>query len=119
MFFQGVIYRGYFKEFNVTESVQQLGMFTYDLTFIAYARQGVRRNFMAWHKQPERSAGPNSNNPYSFTHMEEELDLSSPRPPNQGPGPSPFQFTTPDLKTRATSTSAFQNGINLRDDSLI
>lgn len=73
MFFQGVLYRGYFKGFNVTESAQKPGWFEYDIEFIAYARQGSRHNFMPWHKQPEGPAGPS--NPYSFTELDQALPI--------------------------------------------
>jgi hypothetical protein len=73
MFFQGVLYRGYFKSFNVTESTQKLGWFDYDIEFVAYARQGSRHNFMPWHKQPEGPAGPS--NPYSFTELDQPLPI--------------------------------------------
>lgn len=75
MFFQGILYRGYFKSFTVTESVQKLGWFDYNIDFVAYARQGSRHNFMPWHKQPESPAGPS--NPYSFTELNEPLELLS------------------------------------------
>jgi hypothetical protein len=71
MFFQGILYRGYFKSFSVTESVQKLGWFDYDIEFNAYATQGSRHNFMPWHKQPEGPAGPS--NPYSFTELDQPI----------------------------------------------
>ena len=73
MFFQGILYRGYFKSFSVTESAQKPGWFDYDIEFTAYARQGSRHNFMPWHKQPEGPAS--SSNPYSFTELDQPLPM--------------------------------------------
>jgi hypothetical protein len=52
MYYQGVQYKGFFKSMNVTEDVSKLGMFTYQLTFMATETRGQRKNFMAWHKKP-------------------------------------------------------------------
>lgn len=73
MFFQGVLYRGYFKSFNVTEAARNPGWFDYELEFVAYARQGSRHNFLPWHKQPEGPAS--SANPYSFSELDQQLTM--------------------------------------------
>lgn len=52
MYYQGVQYKGFFTSFNVTESVDNLGMFDYQMTFMSSEQRGVRENFMAWHKEP-------------------------------------------------------------------
>jgi len=65
MFFQGVLYRGFFRDFSVTETADHMGLFTYEMHFTAYARQGVRRNFMPWHRQPVNPANYDVN-PFSF-----------------------------------------------------
>lgn len=68
MYYQGLLYRGYFRNFGVTENVTNLGHFDYSMSFIAHSRQGIRRNFMPWHRQPYNPIGMSSNdaNPYSF-----------------------------------------------------
>lgn len=66
MFFQGVSYRGFFTTFSVTESAEHPGIFEYSMNFTAYARQGTRRNFMPWHKQPYTPADSNNKSNYSF-----------------------------------------------------
>lgn len=68
MFFQGVAYRGYFTSFTVTENVESLGHFSYELKYVAYSRQGERRNFMPWHRQPYNPIGGGNAdvNPLSF-----------------------------------------------------
>ena len=69
MFFQGVTYRGYFKTFSVTEAADTTGNLSYDISFTAYAKQGERRNFMPWHRQPYNPVGADASpdvNPLSF-----------------------------------------------------
>lgn len=73
MLYQGVIYRGYFTSFRVDEQAENgPGLFNYSLEFTAYAKQGVRRNFMSWHRQPYNPAGVDSN-PLSFSGSLEEV----------------------------------------------
>lgn len=52
LFYQGVQYRGYFTEFSMTESVQKLGLFDYNMAFTVTEVRGSRKNFMPWHKEP-------------------------------------------------------------------
>lgn len=52
LFYQGVQYRGYFTEFSMTESVQKLGLFDYNMAFTVTEIRGSRNNFMPWHKEP-------------------------------------------------------------------
>lgn len=52
LFYQGVQYKGFFKEFSVTESVNNLGLFDYSMSFMATETRGQRKNFMSWHKEP-------------------------------------------------------------------
>jgi hypothetical protein len=52
LFYQGISYRGYFTEFTVTENVQNLGLFDYQISFMVTETRGSRQNFMAWHKEP-------------------------------------------------------------------
>ncbi len=112
LFYQGILYRGFFKNFKVDENVSKLGWFDYHLEFTSYARQGVRRNFMPWHRQPEGPAG--TNNPLSFTQMEDPLELAS-ISSNEGPGPSPFTRQRPSItKNRSVSTAVTSNGINIQ-----
>lgn len=72
MFFQGVNYRGYFKGFKVTEQAASPGLFDYSLDFESYAKQGIRRNFMPWHRQPSSPADSNGPNHMSFYGKAEE-----------------------------------------------
>ena len=56
LFYQGWLFRGYFEDFVVTESVANgVGIFQYSMTFIALEKGGVRNNFMPWHRAPART----------------------------------------------------------------
>lgn len=52
MWYMGQGKRGYFHDFQVEESVQQNGSFTYRMTFIVVETTGRRLNFMPWHRKP-------------------------------------------------------------------
>lgn len=53
MFYQGVVYKGIFEDFTITEGVTQgVGIFTYTLTFTVLDRRGSRVNFAEWHRSP-------------------------------------------------------------------
>ena len=69
LYFQGELFRGWFEDFSVTEGAGNgVGLFNYSIRFVAHSRQGIRRNFMPWHKQPFNpiGLGENSSNPYAF-----------------------------------------------------
>lgn len=68
LYFQGELYRGYFTGFTVEEAGADQGLFNYTLNYTAYARQGIRRNFMPWHRQPYNPIGasPGKPNPLSY-----------------------------------------------------
>jgi hypothetical protein len=61
MYWSGWTYRGYFKDFKVTESAQKLGLFDYTATFIATQKRGYRANFLGWHRSP--TSGPSNSDP--------------------------------------------------------
>lgn len=52
IFFQGVKYRGFFKDFSVQESADSPGLFDYSFTFMVTRKTGTRANFMPWHRKP-------------------------------------------------------------------
>lgn len=52
LFYQGVQYKGFFTEFSVTEGVDNLGLFDYNMSFMVTEIRGQRKNFMPWHKEP-------------------------------------------------------------------
>lgn len=52
LYFQGEKFRGYFNDFQVTESAQTPGHFNYTFNFDVIKRTGTRSNFMPWHRNP-------------------------------------------------------------------
>lgn len=69
MYWSGLVYRGYFTSFDVTESVSNLGMFDYNIAFTYTQKRGVRNNFLAWHRSAtsgQSNSDPNFGTPYSF-----------------------------------------------------
>ena len=53
MYYQGWVFKGFFVDFSVTESVSiGPGVFEYSMTFHVTDRRGVRKNFMDWHRSP-------------------------------------------------------------------
>jgi hypothetical protein len=63
MYWSGWTFRGYFKDFSITESAQKLGLFDYSMTFIATQKRGYRANFLGWHRSP--TSGPSNSDPIS------------------------------------------------------
>ena len=52
-YYQGWVFKGYFMNFGVTESVQNgVGVFDYNMSFTVTDRRGFRTNNMPWHRQP-------------------------------------------------------------------
>lgn len=70
MFYNGVVYSGYFESFSVRESVDTLGMFNYDISFVAYEKRGIRTNSFAWQKSPVAgpAEAPPDQKPYSYNN---------------------------------------------------
>lgn len=52
LIFQGVMYKGYFTSFRVTERAEQPGIFEYDMQMKSYFRRGLRTNFLSFHRSP-------------------------------------------------------------------
>lgn len=53
MWYQGLGYRGFFTDMTYTESVNRLGLFDYNMTFVVVEFLGSRRrNFLPWHRHP-------------------------------------------------------------------
>jgi len=52
MWYQGQGKRGFFIDFNVDESAQTPGVFTFRLTFVVTEVIGRRSNFVPWHRKP-------------------------------------------------------------------
>jgi len=72
MYWSGEVYRGYFTSFQVTESVQNLGMFDYQIGFTVTQKRGFRRNFLAWHRSAvygPSNSNPDFGTPHSFGNL--------------------------------------------------
>lgn len=52
IFWQGVKYTGYFKNFSYSEDSSKPGLFDYDFSFTVIKQKGTRKNFMPWHRNP-------------------------------------------------------------------
>lgn len=63
MWYQGQGYRGFFTNMSYTESVNQIGVFEYTMTFNVVEIKGRRRNFLPWHRHPWSST--NTPNEYA------------------------------------------------------
>lgn len=128
MFFQGVTYRGFFEGFRVEEKASSPGHFDYSMEFTSYAKQGVRRNFMPWHKQPYAPADWNGLNNMSFygppegtvnqiRQATQDLPESSRRKNVGDTNRFPYSVnggTRPDLR-RDTSNGIGSNGQSIND----
>jgi len=72
LYFQGVVYKGYFLDFQVDESVAQgVGVFNYRMTFQVTDRRGIRTNFSPWARQPA-DTDPVTGKPINFRHSDYE-----------------------------------------------
>lgn len=61
VYWSGSVYRGYFTDFVVTESVENLGMFNYDISFTVTQQRGFRSNFLPHHRAA--TVGPSNSDP--------------------------------------------------------
>lgn len=59
LYYSGHIYRGFFEDFQVSESASNLGLFEYTLNFTTTQRRGYRFNQFAW--QRSATSGPSNN----------------------------------------------------------
>lgn len=92
MHYQGVQYKGFFKDFTVTEDVNNLGLFYYTMTFMATETRGRRKNFMAWHKSPTSNDAPGQLLNAVGNSVRGLFGLS-PQPPQVfHPGTAPYTF---------------------------
>lgn len=53
LYYQGWVFKGFFENFSVTESVSNgVGIHSYSLSFTVLDRRGFRTNYMPWHRSP-------------------------------------------------------------------
>jgi hypothetical protein len=110
LFYQGIQYRGFFMDFSVTESTQNLGLFDYNMTFMVTEIRGSRENFMAWHKEPlADSAGAQLasgvlNAVGNSIRRAVRLPEQAQNPTQFHPESAPLSFGGTELGTNAAST---------------
>ena len=75
MYWMGEVYRGFFTGFDVTESVDPLGVFNYSLKFTATQKRGIRRNHFVW--QHSATQGPSDHNSIPYTYSAKTIPLNS------------------------------------------
>src|ERR1019366_6365983 len=69
IYWNSLVYRGYFDNFTFKESVDRMGLFDYDFVFVSTERRGYRTNSFAFQKSA--ISGPSGNNvPYSFSTLQ-------------------------------------------------
>lgn len=118
LYFQGTLFRGWFESFSVTESASKPGLFDYSIEFTAYARQGVRRNFMPWHRQPYQPADSNVN-PLSFTYSNNPIPEAVPPEGTIVDEPLTNSSQVPDKNSlRYTNTGTDSTGTNQGNSAL-
>ena len=66
MWYDGVIYRGYFKDFKVDERAELSGMFSYSMKFMVTRRTGTRLNGFPWQRSVEYGPANSDTVPLSF-----------------------------------------------------
>lgn len=88
MYWFGEVYRGFFNSFTLTESVDNLGMFNYDIGFSVTQKRGWRGNFLAWHKVPTHGPSDSSRHgpPHSYGELYHGSGLSTVQPDSPDSG---------------------------------
>lgn len=51
LYYAGWVFRGYFQSMSITEGVEQLGFFRYNIKFIITQRRGYRTNNLPWQRE--------------------------------------------------------------------
>jgi len=78
MYYGGVVYRGYFNSFRVTESANNFA-FDYSLEFVATQQRGYRANYLPFHKNPYYSptdyAYSENNVPIDYSYNKKLRDI--------------------------------------------
>jgi len=66
LWYDGVIYRGFFKEFRVDEKAEESGMFRYGMKFTVTRRTGIRLNSYPWQRSVNYGPANSDIVPLSF-----------------------------------------------------
>jgi hypothetical protein len=76
-YYTGWVFRGFFTSMTVNESVDKLGLFTYNIAFMVTQRRGYRTNSLAW--QRSANSGPSNSDavPLSFSDLQTANSFNS------------------------------------------
>lgn len=74
MYWMGVVYRGFFTKCDVTEKADELGIFSYNISFTATQKRGLRRNYLPWHHVATQGPSDHSSIPYTFNAKQVPLN---------------------------------------------
>ncbi len=66
LWYDNVIYRGFFKEFRVDEKSDEVGIFRYSMKFTVTRRTGTRMNSYPWNRSVNYGAANSDIIPLSF-----------------------------------------------------
>lgn len=75
LYWSGEVYRGYFNSFSIDESAERLGLFNYNIDFVATQKRGFRQNFLGWHRSAingPSNSDPIHGTPHSFSTLTDE-----------------------------------------------
>jgi len=76
-YYSGWVMRGFFNSFSFNESVDKMGLFTYDIKFTVTQRRGYRTNNFAW--QRSANSGPSNSDaiPLSFSDVQNAKNFNN------------------------------------------
>ncbi len=89
LWYDGVIYRGFFKEFRVDEKADEVGLFRYALKFIVTRRTGKRLNGFAWQRSVNYGPANSDIVPLSFGAMPATTTSKAQASPTTVSAPAP------------------------------
>lgn len=69
LWYDGVVYRGFFKEFRVDEKAEEVGLFRYAMKFVVTRRTGTRLNGYPWQRSVNYGPANSDIVPLSFGAM--------------------------------------------------
>jgi hypothetical protein len=98
LWYDGVIYRGFFKEFTVDEKAEESGMFRYSMKFTVTRRTGVRLNSYPWQRSVNYGPANSDIVPLSFGA------LRSPTTGTAQAAPAPVTVAPPSVSRRTLLT---------------
>ena len=102
MYWSGEVYRGFFTNFQVTETANAPGWFDYQIQFTATQVRGFRRNFLGWHRSA--TSGPSNSNPeYGTPYTFNNLIDGVPGPPRRTTQPQTLANTFESLGNEIAS----------------